>query len=84
MLSIENILYLILIIFTLSNKMYKKYTAQLKESLHLEDLSKDETWEIVKEESKKGNIQARIAYIAYCLDSLCLIIVAILGWLVNM
>ena len=84
MLSIENILYLTLIVFFIVNKIYKKYRAQLEESLHLEDLSNDEIWEIVKEESKKGNKQAIIVYVTNILINLCFIIVAILCWVANM
>ena len=48
---------------------------KLKESLRVNLKSSKETWEVVKVESKKGNIEARIALVAYYVETICAIAV---------
>ena len=43
---------------------------KLKESLKVNLKSSNETWEVVKEESKKGNVEARIALAAYYVETI--------------
>ena len=45
--------------------------------------SSNETWEVVKEESKKGNVEARIALAAYYVETICAIVIGGLFILIN-
>ena len=76
-------LYLNIILFFFSNFLYKKMIKKLKESLKVNLKSSNETWEVVKEESKKGNVEARIALAAYYVETICAIVIGGLVILIN-
>ena len=76
-------LYLNIILFIFSNFLYKKMIKKLKESLKVNLKSSNETWEVVKEESKKGNVEARIALAAYYVETICAIVIGGLVILIN-
>ena len=76
-------LYLNIILFIFSNFLYKKMIEKLKESLKVNLKSSNETWEVVKEESKKGNVEARIALAAYYVETICAIVIGGLVILIN-
>ena len=75
MLIFKYFLYLNIILFIFSNFLYKKMIKKLKESLKVNLKSSNETWEVVKEESKKGNVEARIALAAYYVETICAIVI---------
>ena len=83
MLIFKYFLYLNIILFFFSNFLYKKMIKKLKESLKVNLKSSNETWEVVKEESKKGNIEARIALVAYYVETICAIVIGGLVILIN-
>ena len=83
MLIFKYFLYLNIILFIFSNFLYKKMIKKLKESLRVNLKSSKETWEVVKEESKKGNIEARIALVAYYVETICAIVIGGLIILIN-
>ena len=83
MLIFKYFLYLNIILFFFSNFLYKKMIKKLKESLKVNLKSSNETGEVVKEESKKGNIEARIALVAYYVETICAIAVGGLVILIN-
>ena len=56
---------------------------KLKESLKVNLKSSNETWEVVKEESKKGNVEARIALADYYVKTICAIVIGGLVILIN-
>ena len=56
---------------------------KLKESLKVNLKSSNETWEVVKEESKKGNVESRIALAAYYVETICAIVIGGLVILIN-
>ncbi len=83
MLIFKYFLYLNIILFFFSNFLYKKMIKKLKESLKVNLKSSNETWEVVKEESKKGNVEARIALAAYYVETICAIVIGGLIILIN-
>ena len=83
MLIFKYFLYLNIILFFFSNFLYKKMIKKLKESLKVNLKSSNETWEVVKEESKKGNVEARIALAAYYVETICAIVIGVLVILIN-
>ena len=83
MLIFKYFLYLNIILFIFSNFLYKKMIKKLKESLRVNLKSSKETWEVVKEESKKGNVEARIALAAYYVETICAIVIGGLVILIN-
>ncbi len=83
MLIFKYFLYLNIILFIFSNFLYKKMIKKLKESLKVNLKSSNETWEVVKEESKKGNVEARIALAAYYVETICAIVIGGLVILIN-
>ena len=83
MLIFKYFLYLNIILFIFSNFLYKKMIKKLKESLRVNLKSSNETWEVVKEESKKGNVEARIALAAYYVETICAIVIGGLVILIN-
>ena len=83
MLIFKYFLYLNIILFFFSNFLYKKMIKKLKESLKENLKSSNETWEVVKEESKKGNVEARIALAAYYVETICAIVIGGLVILIN-
>mgnify|MGYP003610733107 FL=1 len=83
MLIFKYFLYLNIILFIFSNFLYKKMIKKLKESLKVNLKSSNETWEVVKEESKKGNVEARIALAAYYVETICAIVIGGLIILIN-
>ena len=83
MLIFKYFLYLNIILFIFSNFLYKKMIKKLKESLRVNLKSSKETWEVVKVESKKGNIEARIALVAYYVETICAIVIGGLVILIN-
>ena len=83
MLIFKYFLYLNIIFFFFSNFLYKKMIKKLKESLKVNLKSSNETWEVVKEESKKGNVEARIALAAYYVETICAIVIGGLVILIN-
>ena len=83
MLIFKYFLYLNIILFIFSNFLYKKMIKKLKESLRVNLKSSKETWEVVKVESKKGNIEARIALVAYYVETICAIVIGGLIILIN-
>ena len=83
MLIFKYFLYLNIILFIFSNFLYKKMIKKLKESLRVNLKSSKETWEVVKEESKNGNIEARIALVAYYVETICAIVIGGLIILIN-
>ena len=83
MLIFKYFLYLNIILFIFSNFLYKKMIKKLKESLRVNLKSSKETWEVVKEESKKGNVEARIALAAYYVETICAIVIGGLIILIN-
>ena len=83
MLIFKYFLYLNIILFFFSNFLYKKMIKKLKESLKVNLKSSNETWEVVKEESKKGNVEARIALAAYYVETICAIVSGGLVILIN-
>ena len=83
MLIFKYFLYLNIILFFFSNFLYKKMIKKLKESLKVNLKSSNETWEVVKEESKKGNIEARIALVSYYVETICAIVIGGLVILIN-
>ena len=83
LLIIKYFLYLNIILFIFSNFLYKKMIKKLKESLRVNLKSSKETWEVVKEESKKGNIEARIALVSYYVETICAIVIGGLIILIN-
>jgi hypothetical protein len=83
MLIFKYFLYLNIILFFFSNFLYKKMIKKLKESLKVNLKSSNETWEVVKEESKKGNVEARIALAAYYVETICAIVIGGLVILIN-
>ena len=56
---------------------------KLKESLRVNLKSSKETWEVVKVESKKGNIEAMIAVVSYYVETICAIVIGGLIILIN-
>ena len=83
MLIFKYFLYLNIILFIFSNFLYKKMIKKLKESLRVNLKSSKETWEVVKEESKKGNIKARIALVSYYVETICANVIGGLIILIN-
>ena len=83
MLIFKYFLYLNIILFIFSNFLYKKMIKKLKESLRVNLKSSKETWEVVKEESKKGNIEASIALVSYYVETICAIVIGGLIILIN-
>ena len=83
MLIFKYFLYLNIILFIFSNFLYKKMIKKLKESLRVNLKSSKETWEVVKEESKNGNIEARIALVSYYVETICAIVIGGLIILIN-
>ena len=83
MLIFKYFLYLNIILFFFFNFLYKKMIKKLKESLKVNLKSSNETWEVVKEESKKGNVEARIALAAYYVETICAIVIGGLVILIN-
>ncbi len=84
MVVIDNFFYLIILLFIILNFTYRKISKDIKNSLNItEYMFSGEIWEMIKEESKKGNKKARVAVMAYYLDSLCLILMVFLLFLLN-
>ena len=83
MLIFKYFLYLNIILFIFSNFLYKKMIKKLKESLRVNLESIKETFFFFFLESKKGNIEARIALVAYYVETICAIAVGGLIILIN-
>ena len=75
--------YFVMALFLISNITYRKIVGKLKEELEYEInfKSKDEVWEMVKEERKKRNIKASAAWVAGKLELLSLIVLLGTLWL---
>lgn len=65
--------YLVIGVFTISNIVYRKIVREIKQGLNIHGhMFSGEIWDMIKEESRKGNKKAKIAFFAYCLDMICL------------
>ncbi|KPN71519.1 hypothetical protein [Neisseria sp. 83E34] len=70
-------------VYIISNFLYRKLTKELKAELNFESDSSFDIWDMVKEESKKGNVKAIIAAVCYILEILCMSVVGIMFLLMN-
>ncbi|MDO4248691.1 MAG: hypothetical protein Q4C79_06995 [Neisseria sp.] len=62
-------------VFFLVSRKYKKLSKDLIEDLASDDLtSRSEIWNMVKEESKKGNVKAKLAVVCYRIEGICVYI----------
>lgn len=81
----KSVFYTVFFLILLSSFVYKKMVKEIKMYLNLLEnrMTNSEIWEMVKDESSKGNIKAKIAFFAYCLSTFCLILMGLLICLVN-
>ncbi len=70
-------------VFIVSTFLYRKLTKELKEELNFESNSSFDVWDMVKVESKKGNVKAIVTVVCYTLEILCMSIVAAMFLLMN-
>ncbi len=63
--------YFIIVIFFIVNRLYVKISKSLMENLGLELTSNSEIWEMIKSESEKGDIKARVAVVCHYLEIFC-------------
>lgn len=76
--------YIIIFLCGLSNFIYKAMVKNIRKSLDLnEHMFSSEIWEMIKEESKNGNVKAKIAVFAYYSSTVLLFILGVLICLVN-
>ena len=68
-------LYITIAIFIISNIIYRKIVRDLKYELNFESSSDMEILNMVKEESEKGNLKARIALICSWIGNLSMILI---------
>lgn len=67
------VFYSVIILFFISGFIYDKTVKSIKFSLSIEEkLTNFETWEMIKNEKRKGNKKALIAFFAYCINTSCL------------
>lgn len=65
------IVYSLVALYIISNFLYRKSVKKLKFLLGYESESSVKIWDLIKEESKKGNKVARFAFVLFFIEIIC-------------
>ncbi len=74
-------LWIAFVLCFLAGRIYGRITKSLMLDLNLELTADGEIWQMVKEESRKGNAKARWAFICYRMQTFCLFLFIGMGLL---
>lgn len=69
--ELKYIIYFLVIFYIFSNFLYRRIAKKLKISLGFASESSVETWDLIKEESRKGNKVAIFAFVLFCIEIIC-------------